>query len=291
MSGVEGAPPVLLLHGYPDTKEMWSKVSRRLEPSFQLIAYDVRGAGGSDRPHGPAAYDLVRLGDDLAAVIDAVAPRRPVHLVGHDWGAIQGWEAATSARFRSRLASFTSIAGPSLDQVALSARELLAGGRVLECLRRGWRSWYILALLTPGMPTVLWRGLLGGGRWRRLQARAEGVPASADYPRPTLPLDGIAGANLYRRNILRRLRRPQREAIAHVPVQLIVPTADRYIPLAYYELASRHARELRWHAVPGPHWLPRSAPDRIAELVCAFVQETELLIAGPPQGRSEPDHR
>jgi pimeloyl-ACP methyl ester carboxylesterase len=278
--GDRAAPTIVLIHGYPDTKEMWSPVRRRLEGRFHLICYDVRGSGGSDRPRGLRAYDLARLGDDLAAVTDRVAAGRRVHLVGHDWGAIQGWEFATSARFQGRLASFTSIAGPSLDQVALSAAELLSRGAVLAWVRRAWRSWYILALLTPGAPTLLWRGLLGAGRSRRLLASSEGLPPEAAYPRPTLVQDAIKGANLYRRNIPRRLLCPRRDAHAHVPVQLIVPTDDPYISPAYYERAARHADSLRRRTVAGGHWLPRTAPDRIAELIAEFVSEIEAGGAG-----------
>jgi len=52
-----------------------------------VIAYDVRGAGASSRPRDDRAYDLTVLADDMTAVIDAVSPGRPVHVVGHDWGA------------------------------------------------------------------------------------------------------------------------------------------------------------------------------------------------------------
>jgi pimeloyl-ACP methyl ester carboxylesterase len=121
----------------------------------------------------------------------------------------------------------------------------------------------------------MWRGALGGERWHRQLREVEGVPADAGYPASTLLRDAIHGANLYRRNIPRRLVRPRRDAVAHVPVQLVIPTRDRYVPLAYYELAERHAPSLRRRVIDRPHWLPRTDPDLVADWIASFVQEVE----------------
>ena len=264
---------MVLIHGYPDTKEMWGPVIARLAGRFHVVAYDVRGAGSSDAPPGRRAYDFWRLGDDLLAVIEGAARGEGVHLAGHDWGGLQGWEFATQPRFADRLRSFTAIAAPSLDQVSLSG----GGGwrHRLRWARQARRSWYIAALLLPGGPELMWRGALGGGRWRRQLEHAEGVPVDAGYPAPTLVRDAIQGANLYRRNVPRRMLQPRRDALAHVPVQLVVPTRDRYIPLGYYELADRHAPTLRRRVIDRSHWLPRTDPDLVAEWVATFVQEVE----------------
>ena len=87
-------------------------------------------------------------------MIAATSSDTEVHLVGHDWGGIQGWEFVSMPRFAGKLASFTTIAGPSLDQIAASARGLLLRGRLVEGLRRVRRSWYVFALCTPGAPTI-----------------------------------------------------------------------------------------------------------------------------------------
>lgn len=253
-AGDPARPTLILIHGYPETKEMWQGVADGLADRFHVVTYDVRGAGQSDAPSSVAAYDFERLGDDFEAVAEAVAPRKRVHLVGHDWGGLQGWEFATSARFRGRLASFTAVAGPSLDQVAISGR---SPRRVMSA----WRSWYILVLLAPGGPRAMSRLMLSGG----------GPPGA----QPSLAEDAVHGANLYRRNIPRRMARPRRDAIADVPVQLIIPRGDRYIPQSYYELAERHAPQLRKRVVDGSHWLPRSEPELVAGWIASFVEEVE----------------
>ena len=200
----------MFVHGYPDTKEMWVDVLPLLRDRFHVVAYDVRGAGASSSPRGPRAYDLKCLGDDLTAVIAATSPASPVHLVGHDWGAIAGWEFATDERFSGRLASFTAIAGPSLDQVALSGRGLMrrpTPGNLAKALGRVRRSWYVLGLLTPGVPTLAWRGPLSRGRWRWLLENGERLPPRDAHPAPSVARDGARGSNLYRRNIPRRMLR------------------------------------------------------------------------------------
>jgi pimeloyl-ACP methyl ester carboxylesterase len=259
--GSPARPTVVLIHGYPDTKELWSGVIGQLSDRHHVIAYDVRGAGESSVPRSVAAYDFTRLGDDLLAVVDASAPGKRIHLVGHDWGGVQGWEFATQPRFSDRLASFTAVAAPSLDQVALSGASLLRRGRLVEALRRGWRSWYIVPLLTPGGPKLLARVMLRGG----------GPPGA----QPSLERDAVNGANLYRRNIPRRMARPRLDAIAHVPVQLIVPRGDRYISQSYYELAERYAPGLRRRTVDGSHWLPRTEPELVARWIAEHVESVE----------------
>lgn len=257
-------PTIVLIHGYPSTKEMWDPVLDSLADRFHVVAYDVRGAGASGAPGAQAGYDFERLAEDFDAVTQATAPGKRVHLVGHDWGGLQGWEFATSPRFRERLASFTAVAGPSLDQVAISGGSLLRRGRVLGALRRGWRSWYILVLLAPGGPSLMALAARRGARRR-----------------PSLPKDIVRGANLYRRNIPRRLLRPRTDAFAQVPVQLIVPRGDRYIPGSYYELAERYAPSLSRVVVEGSHWLPRSQPELVSAWIGSFVEEVGKDSARP----------
>jgi pimeloyl-ACP methyl ester carboxylesterase len=274
-AGDPGRPAIVLVHGYPDSKEIWRGVIERLAPRFHVIAYDVRGFGGSSAPRGPAAYDLALLAGDLDAVIEQLVPGRPVHLVGHDWGGIAGWAFASMARLEPRLASFTSIAGPSLDQIRLSLRGLVRSGRILELIRRVHRSWYVLVLCAPGGPTLSWRVVLAGGRWSAYLENVEGMAPDPYYRRASLASDGTHGSNLYRRNILGRLGSPPDAAPARVPVQLIVPTRDRFISASYYADAERFAPLVVRRTVASRHWVPHSSPGMVAEWVAEFVEEVE----------------
>ena len=79
------APVLVCVHGYPDNASLWAPVADLLADDFQVVAYDVRGAGASDHPASTAAYALERLQEDFRAVIDQVSPDRPVHVLAHDW--------------------------------------------------------------------------------------------------------------------------------------------------------------------------------------------------------------
>jgi pimeloyl-ACP methyl ester carboxylesterase len=278
-SGDPARPTIVLVHGYPDTKELWSEVLGHLSGRFHVVAYDVRGAGDSSAPRGAAGYDFTRLGDDLLAVASQLCPGGRIHLAGHDWGAIQAWEFATDARFARVLASMTAIAGPSLDQVSASLRALVALRRVREALRRLRRSYYIALLWMPGGPTLIWRVLFDARRWRGLLVNRERLQVPRGYPRATLPRDGVHGANLYRRNIPRRIARQQQPRTSHVPVQLIIPTGDRFIPEEHYDHAERCAPGIRRHSIPGSHWAPLANAPRIAELIALFVADVETGVA------------
>src|SRR5262249_40508879 len=92
-AGQPGAPAVVCVHGYPDDHTLWDGVAAELEQRYHVVSYDVRGAGQSGKPRGRRAYQLDQLAQDLTAVIDAVSPDSPVHLLAHDWGSIQAWHA------------------------------------------------------------------------------------------------------------------------------------------------------------------------------------------------------
>lgn len=219
-------PTVVLVHGYPDSKEVWSEVAVRLAERFHVVLYDVRGHGRSTAPRPlRGGFTLEKLTDDFLAVIDAVSPGRPVHVVGHDWGSVQSWEFVTVKRTEGRIASFTSMSGPSLDHFGHWINGRLrrpTPRRIGQLLGQGAKSWYVYLLHTPALPELAWRGPLGK-RWPAILERFEKVPGGG-YPTSSLPQDAAHGAWLYRDNVRARLRRPRTDAYAHAPVQLITPS-------------------------------------------------------------------
>ncbi len=279
-AGERSRPTIVLVHGYPDTKDVWLPVIERLAPEFHVVAYDVRGAGASSAPRGPAAYGLERLASDFAAVCDAFAPSERVHLVGHDWGGVQGWEFVTSSSFEGRIASFTTIAGPALGHVVDAQREPLRHAHPLKSIARARRSWYVALFLMPGGPTLAWRVATPARRWRQLLATAERLPVDEEFPAASVVQDGLHGVNLYRRNVPPHLLRSVALKRPHAPVQLIAPSGDRFIPDSYYDAAERIAPQLRRRTVAGSHWAQRSEPELVARWIREFVSETE---AGPLQ--------
>ncbi|MER5883830.1 SDR family oxidoreductase [Streptomyces sp. NPDC001941] len=270
-------PTVVLVHGYPDSKEVWSEVAARLAEDFHVVLYDVRGHGRSTAP-APlrGGFTLEKLTDDFLAVVDAVSPDRPVHLVGHDWGSVQSWEFATVERTEGRIASFTSMSGPSLDHFGHWIKQRMSRPtprRVGQLLGQGAKSWYVYLLHTPVVPELAWRGPLGK-RWPKILERVEKVPAG-DYPTPSLPTDAAHGAWLYRDNVRPRLRRPRADAYAHAPVQLITPTGDAFLSERLYDDLAHWAPRLVRRTLPAKHWVPRTRPDQLAAWIGEFVTANE----------------
>jgi len=82
VTGGEG-PPLLLLHGWPQTWYAWRLVMPELAQKFQVIAPDQRGTGLSGRPQD--GYDTGTLAGDLVALMDALGHQR-FAMAGHDTG-------------------------------------------------------------------------------------------------------------------------------------------------------------------------------------------------------------
>ncbi|MFE7312638.1 SDR family oxidoreductase [Streptomyces sp. NPDC057555] len=270
-------PTVVLVHGYPDSKEVWSEVARGLAERFHVVLYDVRGCGRSTAPRPlRGGFTLEKLTDDFLAVVDAVSPDRPVHLVGHDWGSVQSWEFATVRRTEGRIASFTSLSGPSLDHFGHWIKKRMARptpGRAAQLLGQGAKSWYVYMLHTPALPELAWKGPLGK-RWPSILQRMEKVP-TGDYPTASLPTDAAHGAWLYRDNVRARLRRPRPDAYAHCPVQLITPTGDAFLSPRLYDDLDQWAPQLVRRSLPAKHWAPRTRPDQLAGWIDEFVTAQE----------------
>jgi haloacetate dehalogenase len=91
-----GGPPVLLLHGYPQTHVMWHLVVPRLAERFTVVAPDLRGYGDSAKPPGGddhAGYAKRAMAADQVAVMRALGFER-FAVVGHDRGARVGHRMA-----------------------------------------------------------------------------------------------------------------------------------------------------------------------------------------------------
>ncbi|MBI2705793.1 MAG: SDR family oxidoreductase [Actinobacteria bacterium] len=281
-----GAPTVLLVHGYPDTSAVWNPVADLLAERYRVVTYDVRGSGQSGHPRATSAYSLENLAGDLEAIVSALSPDQPVHLAGHDWGSIQSWEAVTTKP--ELFASFTSMSGPSLDHVAhwIRARMRLRPRPLGELVRQGVRSWYVYAFQLPLLAPLAWR--LGLARaWPRVLAFGDGAQPGDGWPAPTLAADAARGVKLYRANMSDRLRRP-RERSTDVPVQVIVPTGDRFVTPALADDTPRWASNCWRREVAGGHWLVRVQPDRVARWISELVDNVEHTEGAPSMERLRP---
>lgn len=93
---IEGEGPlVIMVHGFPESWYSWRhQIGPVAAAGFRAAAIDVRGYGGSGKPHAVSAYALEHIVGDLVGLKGALSPDAPAILVGHDWGAPIVWNSA-----------------------------------------------------------------------------------------------------------------------------------------------------------------------------------------------------
>ena len=250
-------PVVLLLHGFPDSLRLWDAVAPRLEAAgCHVIAVDQRGCGASDAPVGRQHYHIERLVGDAAGVLKALGVREPVHVMGHDWGAVVAWCLAIT-----RPATVRSVVAISVGHPTEYA---LAG---FEQRRKGL---YTIGWQFAGL-AERW---LTAGNWARMRhwLRQHPDPDSCihDLARPGRL---TAGLNWYRANLRSMLLRTWPQCA--VPVLGTWGSEDHC--LAEDQMARsgrRMAAPWAYERVEGAgHWLPLEQPEHIARLATDWFRQ------------------
>ncbi|WP_353229778.1 alpha/beta hydrolase [Novosphingobium sp.] len=118
-AAVAGSGPlVIMVHGFPESWYSWRhQIGPLAAAGFTVAAIDVRGYGGSDKPHDVGAYAMEHLVGDLVGLKAVLSPDAPAILVGHDWGAPIVWN---SAYVRPDL--FRAVAGLSVPFAGMPTR-------------------------------------------------------------------------------------------------------------------------------------------------------------------------
>jgi pimeloyl-ACP methyl ester carboxylesterase len=168
-------PPVLLLHGFPDSWRLWRhQLPALAKAGHRVIAPDLRGFGKTDRPAGVEEYKLRTLVADVVGLLDVLHVDRAA-VVGHDWGAALAWAVTRFVPDRVTRLVVVSVGHP------------IAGAAAGLAQRQ--RSWYMLWFQFPGRGrTGATRGRLGVlpplGPKRRPARRRSPTPTAKS---PTCP--------------------------------------------------------------------------------------------------------
>jgi pimeloyl-ACP methyl ester carboxylesterase len=84
-------PPVVLLHGFPDSADLWRhQVPALTGAGFRVVAPDLRGFADSDKPVGVDNYVIFNAVADVRSIMQSLEIER-AHIVGHDFGAGVAW--------------------------------------------------------------------------------------------------------------------------------------------------------------------------------------------------------
>jgi pimeloyl-ACP methyl ester carboxylesterase len=119
--GQQTDPVVLLLHGFPDSSELWrNQIPVLRDARYRVIAPDLRGFGQSSKPTKPALYELPLLAGDVLGILTTLGIGE-FHLVGHDWGAVLAWILAA---YMSQPPSPAALAAmpPAIATIVLGAQ-------------------------------------------------------------------------------------------------------------------------------------------------------------------------
>jgi pimeloyl-ACP methyl ester carboxylesterase len=143
LAGDPDAPPVILLHGFPESHRTWRGVAPLLEDRFRLIMPDLRGFAGSDRPPEVEAYRSSVVVDDIFALADALGIGS-FALVGHDWGGAAAWAAAIRGDPRLARLAIINSPHPVIFQTSL-----------IEDADQRAASQYISAFRAPGFEKLV----------------------------------------------------------------------------------------------------------------------------------------
>ena len=256
-------PVVIAVHGYPDDQRVWDAMIPHLIPRADVLTYDTRGSGRSDAPPSRDGYALDKLRRDVDRAVTAAAENgHEVHLLAHDWGSIQAWQAVTDDGAASCVSSFTTISGPCLDHASRWMHAMARGSTHDRLLlaQQAASSTYIAFFQTPLLPELVIRS----GAFGRLLQRGDG--AEREHR------DMLDGLELYRANMGLRRHGSSADATSgprrtDVPTQIVVPTKDRYVrePIATYGAA--YAATSRVRRLDAGHWAVRSHAGDVADLV------------------------
>lgn len=265
-SGPPDGPPVLLLHGFPESWHCYHHQLRALGAAgFRAIAPDLRGYNLSDKPRGVRSYHLDQLSADVAALVHALGYQR-VTLVGHDWGGLIAWDTA-GTKYRQVVERLIIINCPHLV--------LYVRGMSLRQLRK---SWYVGLFQLPYVGE--WWVRRRDFKWLQSEldhSTAPGVFSQEDIARlkRTLSQPGaITSAINYYRGLLRLnlLRLAQRYTPVSVPTLLIWGERDPYLGKELTDGTGAWAQDLRIEYLPDAgHWVQLEQPEAVNRLMLDFL--------------------
>ncbi|HTM86010.1 MAG TPA: SDR family oxidoreductase, partial [Mycobacterium sp.] len=265
----------------------WDGVAEQLLATrpggYNVAAFDVRGAGDSSVPADKSGYRFPQLLADIAAVIADLGVEQ-VHLLGHDWGSVQGWAAVTDEALMPKIGSYTSISGPHLDYAGTFLRSAHTPRALADVTKQALASGYIWLFLTPRLPEAMFRSGLGA----RVVAAMDRIGRSSTRNQhrtvPRSEKDYLNGLNLYRANMPAPLLTPTGQLPpTRVPVQVLAPRRDIFVTPALQRFTGAIPTGGRVVPIEGGHWVVTGRPDVIARLTAEWVDRAVANTA--PTGR------
>jgi haloacetate dehalogenase len=257
-------PPLLLLHGFPQTHAMWHRVAPLLRERFALVLPDLRGYGDSDKPEGPddhSAYSKRTMAQDCMDLMRSFGFER-FHVCGHDRG----------ARVAHRLALDHPEAVHALLLLDISPT-LTMYERTSMAFAQAYYHWFFLTQPAPlperligADPSFYLRAKLGG--WGSAGTSLFDPRALADYERRFTPAAIHAMCEDYRAAATIDLVHDRADADRRIQCPVHVLWGERgvvhrlFTPLE--DWSAKCARSVTGRPVPTGHYIAEEAPALLA---------------------------
>lgn len=261
-------PPLLLLHGFPQTKEMWAETAPLLARKFTVVTADLRGYGASSKPEGVEAMSFRSMAADQLALMRALGFPR-FHLAGHDRG----------GRTAHRLALDAPEAVASLTVMDIIPTHTLLD-QLTQQVARAYYHWFFLA-----QPAPLPEQMIGADPQAYFESclLGWGGASLSDFPPAALAAYRRAWAdpacvhtmcNDYRAAIEVDFRDDARDLDRQVQCPaLVLYGADGAMARAYDVAAAwaPHLQDMSAGSIPGGHFFIDSAPRETAAALLDFL--------------------
>jgi haloacetate dehalogenase len=272
-------PPLLLLHGFPQTHAMWHRVAERLRHEFVLVMPDLRGYGDSDKPGGPrdhSAYSKRTMARDMVELMRGLGSER-FFVCGHD------------RRVAHRLALDEPQCVRALMLLDISPTLTMYERTTMEFARR-YYHWFFLIQPEPlpeqligAAPSFYLRTKLGGWGSEGLSPFDE--RALSEYQRCFDTAAIHAMCEDYRAAAAIDLVHDRADAARRIECPVHVLWGERgvvhelYSPVADWQEKAR--TRVTGRSLPTGHYLAEESPDLLADEIEAFFVDRSW----PPASR------
>jgi len=272
VAGPESQKAILFVHGWPDSHDTWSHQMEHFAKKYRVGALDLPGVGDSAAPDRRSDYHIERILPLIEAAIKTLGAKE-THLVAHDWGAIISWVFAERPEYAKHIASYTAVSGPhpalARDNLFSKFRSLNPA-KMLEGIQQSAKSWYIYLFQVPGLADFV-LGKFGREVWRRALIQG-GVPENdpmLDATNEDVARIAVNPLNLYRELLQGKwLPIPTR---IDTRIQVIIPNHDLAITPEIYSNVRDVAPHAEMHYVDANHWVQRSHPQLVNQLIEKFI--------------------
>jgi len=251
-------PAVLLLHGFPDSSDLWrNQIPALVNAGLRVVAPDLRGFGESDKPSEVEAYALPVVLQDTLGLLDTLGIAR-AHVVCHDAGAAIGWMLA--ALHPTHVDRFVALSVGHLNtfwQAGLDQRE---------------KSWYMLLFQFRGLAEEI----LTRDNWKLFRDWARHHPETEKWIKDLARPGALtAGLNWYRANMGPEvfLTEPQLLPPVQAPTLAVWSSGDAYMTEApVVRSAEWVTGSWQYERLEGAsHWMQFDQPARLNELLVKFL--------------------